>query len=266
MAKVKTEGGQPSAKWVLAKIGDIKRNPKNPRTIKDHKFNQLVQSIKDFPEMLRLRPIVVNAQMMVLGGNMRLSACIEAGLKEVPVIIADELTEAQQQEFIIKDNVSFGEWDWAAIGEGWGVKVVGEWGLDSGDWGLQSGKGKEENQSGNPYTNKIVIPIYEPTGPKPPISDCIDLSKTNQLIAKIEAADIPRDEKDFLIEAAKRHTVFTYQNIAEYYAHSSKDVQELMEDSALVIIDFDKAIENGFVKLSTDIASLYGQEYPENDE
>jgi len=134
MAKAKTEGGQPSAKWVLAKIGDIKRNPKNPRTIKDHKFNQLVQSIMEFPEMLQLRPIVVNAQMMVLGGNMRLSACIEAGLKEVPVIVADELTEAQQQEFIIKDNVSFGEWDWAAIGEGWGVEVVGEWGLERGAW------------------------------------------------------------------------------------------------------------------------------------
>jgi ParB-like chromosome segregation protein Spo0J len=134
MAKAKTEGGQPSAKWVLAKIGDIKRNPKNPRTIKDHKFKQLVKSVKEFPEMLRLRPIVVNAQMMVLGGNMRLSACIEAGLKEVPVIVADELTEAQQQEFIIKDNVSFGEWDWAAIGEGWGVEVVGEWGLGAGAW------------------------------------------------------------------------------------------------------------------------------------
>jgi len=134
MAKAKTEGGQPSAKWVLAKIGDIKRNPKNPRTIKDHKFKQLVKSIMEFPEMLRLRPIVVNAQMMVLGGNMRLSACIEAGLKEVPVIVADELTEAQQQEFIIKDNVSFGEWDWAAIGEGWGVEVVGEWGLERGAW------------------------------------------------------------------------------------------------------------------------------------
>jgi hypothetical protein len=134
MAKAKTEGGQPSAKWVLAKIGDIKRNPKNPRTIKDQKFKQLVKSIIEFPEMLRLRPIVVNAQMMVLGGNMRLSACIEAGLKEVPVIVADELTEAQQQEFIIKDNVSFGEWDWAAIGEGWGVEVVGEWGLERGAW------------------------------------------------------------------------------------------------------------------------------------
>jgi len=138
MAKAKTEGGQPSAKWVLAKIGDIKRNPKNPRTIKDHKFKQLVQSIKDFPEMLRLRPIVVNAQMMVLGGNMRLSACIEAGLKEVPVIVADELTEAQQQEFIIKDNVSFGEWDFELLAKDWDAVELGEWGLEFPDQSSES--------------------------------------------------------------------------------------------------------------------------------
>ena len=89
----------------LTKISAIKPNPNNPRIIKDDKFAKLVTSIKEFPKMLELRPIVVNDDMIVLGGNMRLKACKEAGLKEVPVIKASELTEAEQREFIIKDNV-----------------------------------------------------------------------------------------------------------------------------------------------------------------
>ena len=92
----------------VVKISEVKVNPNNPRLIKDDKFAKLVQSIKDLPQMLAIRPIVVNADMIVLGGNMRLKACKEAGLKEVPIIIADNLTEEQQREFLIKDNVSGG--------------------------------------------------------------------------------------------------------------------------------------------------------------
>ena len=94
------------------KIGKIKTNPNNPRLIKDDKFKKLVKSIKEFPEMLEIRPIVVDKDNIVLGGNMRLRACQEAGLKEVYILQADQLTEKQQREFIIKDNVGFGEWDW----------------------------------------------------------------------------------------------------------------------------------------------------------
>ena len=92
----------------VVKISKIKKNPNNPRLVKDDKFKKLVQSIKDFPEMLKIRPIVVNEDMVVLGGNMRLRACKDAGLKDVPIIQASELTEKQQREFIIKDNVGFG--------------------------------------------------------------------------------------------------------------------------------------------------------------
>jgi ParB-like chromosome segregation protein Spo0J len=113
-----------------AKLSDIKRNPNNPRLIKDDKFAKLVKSIREFPEMLRIRPIVVNSDMVVLGGNMRLRACAEAGLKEVPIIMADELTEEQQREFIIKDNVGFGEWEWEMIASDWDVQELEEWGLD----------------------------------------------------------------------------------------------------------------------------------------
>jgi len=112
-----------------AKISDIKVNPNNPRLIKDDKFKKLVQSIKDFPEMLDIRPIVVNKDMIILGGNMRYKACKEAGLKEVPIIITD-LTEEQQREFLIKDNTSGGEWDWNMIANEWDVEQLSEWGLD----------------------------------------------------------------------------------------------------------------------------------------
>jgi ParB-like chromosome segregation protein Spo0J len=112
------------------KISEIKVNPNNPRLIKDDKFKKLVQSIKEFPEMLEIRPIVVNKDMIVLGGNMRLKACKEAGLKEVPIIIADNLTEEQQREFLIKDNVSGGEWDWEVLANEWDSEELEAWGLD----------------------------------------------------------------------------------------------------------------------------------------
>ena len=114
----------------VVKISDVNPNPNNPRTIKDDKFKQLVKSIKDFPEMLELRPIVVNDDMIVLGGNMRLKACKEAGLKDIPIIKASNLTEQQQKEFIIKDNVGFGEWDWDNLANEWDAEELTEWGLD----------------------------------------------------------------------------------------------------------------------------------------
>ena len=114
----------------IVKISDVKVNPNNPRLIKDDKFAKLVQSIKDLPQMLAIRPIVVNTDMVVLGGNMRLKACKEAGLKEVPIIIADNLTEEQQREFLIKDNVSGGEWDWQMLANDWDTEQLNDWGLD----------------------------------------------------------------------------------------------------------------------------------------
>ena len=113
----------------IVKINEVKLNPNNPRLIKDDKFKKLVSSIKDFPEMLNIRPIVVNKDMVILGGNMRYRACKEAGLKEVPVIITD-LSEEKQREFLIKDNVSGGEWDWDLLANEWNVEELKEWGVD----------------------------------------------------------------------------------------------------------------------------------------
>jgi len=119
------------------KISEIKLNPNNPRIIKDDKFKKLVQSIKDFPEMLDIRPIVVNQDMIILGGNMRFKACKEAGLKEVPVIVTD-LTEARQREFLIKDNTSGGEWDWEVLANEWDSEQLEDWGLDLEGFDLDS--------------------------------------------------------------------------------------------------------------------------------
>lgn len=114
----------------LVNIAEVKENPNNPRFIKDSKFKKLVKSIKAFPEMLEKRPIVVDEDMVVLGGNMRLKACKSAGLFEVWVDIAQGWTEEQKAEFIVKDNVGFGEWDWDILANEWDVDLLDEWGLD----------------------------------------------------------------------------------------------------------------------------------------
>lgn len=115
------------------KIKEVRENPENPRIIKDYKFKKLVKSVKEFPEMLKLRPIVVNEDNVVLGGNMRLKACVEAGLKEVWILQAD-LNEEAQKEFIIKDNSSFGEWDWDVLANEWNIDDLKDWGLDIPKW------------------------------------------------------------------------------------------------------------------------------------
>jgi len=111
-------------------IKEVIPNKSNPRIIKDSKFVKLVQSIKDFPQMLEIRPIVVDENNIILGGNMRFKACIEAGLKEVFIIKANDLTEEQKHEFIVKDNVGFGEWDWDILANEWDTEKLEDWGLD----------------------------------------------------------------------------------------------------------------------------------------
>lgn len=111
-------------------INEVLTNPNNPRTIKDDKFKKLVKSIKEFPQMLEKRAIVVDEAMMVLGGNMRLKACKDAGVKKVWVDVAEGWTEEQKKEFIVKDNVGFGDWDWDTLANEWNVDQLDDWGLD----------------------------------------------------------------------------------------------------------------------------------------
>jgi ParB-like chromosome segregation protein Spo0J len=132
------------------KINQVKTNPNNPRIIKNDKFEKLVKSIKEFPEMLKLRPIVVDEEMMVLGGNMRLKASKDAGLKEVWIEIAEGLTEEQKKEFIVKDNVGFGEWEWDMLANEWDSVQLAEWGLD-----VWQNEDDEQNNDVNDISDNI---------------------------------------------------------------------------------------------------------------
>jgi len=140
-------------------IKEVIPNKSNPRIIKDDKFKKLVQSIKDFPKMLEIRPIVVDENNIILGGNMRFKACIEAGLKEVFIIKANDLTEEQKHEFIVKDNVGFGEWDWDILANEWDTDKLQDWGLDLPlDVSVQELEAEEDNyEIPNEITTDIVL-------------------------------------------------------------------------------------------------------------
>jgi len=139
----------------------IKGNPNNPRVLKNSKFKQLVQSIREFPEMLKIRPIVVDENLMILGGNMRWKASQDAGLKEIWIYKADNLSEKKKQEFIIKDNVNFGEWNWDLLGNEWDSLQLAEWGLDvwQNEDDLQEPDFNEltEDNNNKPPTMKITF-------------------------------------------------------------------------------------------------------------
>jgi hypothetical protein len=138
-------------------INTVKANPNNPRIIKDDKFAKLVKSINEFPQMLNLRPIVVNDDMVVLGGNMRLKACKQAGLKEIPIIKASELTEQQQKEFIVKDNVGYGEWDWNDLANNWDAEQLQNWGLDIPGFDNPSFEDKNKELTLDDITDSMTI-------------------------------------------------------------------------------------------------------------
>ena len=145
-------------------ITQIKSNPNNPRIIKDHKFKQLVKSIQDFPQMLELRPIVIDENNMVLGGNMRLKACLEAGLTDVPVIHANNLSEEKKKEFIVKDNVGYGEWDWDDLANNWDALELTEWGLDIPNFDAEVLEAQEDNfaaPEGGIETDIVLGDLFE---------------------------------------------------------------------------------------------------------
>jgi DNA modification methylase len=151
----------------IVKISAIKANSKNPRQIKDDKFKKLVQSIRDFPDMLNKRPLIcftdVDGKYVVLGGNMRLKAAQEVGLKELPIILADDWTQEQKDEFLIKDNVGFGEWDWDQLANEWDVVKLDEWGLDVPNFDAEVLEAEEDDFDTTPPENPITVlgDLYE---------------------------------------------------------------------------------------------------------
>lgn len=140
------------------KITEVIANPNNPRLIKDDKFKKLVKSIQDFPDMLNVRPIVVNKDMVVLGGNMRLKAIKEAGLKEINVDIVD-WDEQKQKEFIVKDNVGYGEWDWDDLANNWDSAELSDWGLDIPNFNIEGFEDKNKELSLDDITDSMTITL-----------------------------------------------------------------------------------------------------------
>jgi len=239
------------------KISEIKENPRNPRKIGEKEFLKLKNSIKRDPKFMELRPIIVDDNGIILGGNQRYNAIKSLGMEEIPdnwVKKASGLSEKEKKRFIIIDNspdAISGVWDFLEIAENFS-----DIGLDFSLIEEIEDEEIKEKEEETIYEKKVKSPIYEMKGEKPAIRELFDRGKFDELLEQIENSDIDEESKDFLRLAASRHICFNYQKIAEFYAHASKEVQILMENSFLVVIDFNKAIEDGFVKLSSSILEI----------
>ena len=257
-------------KIIKMKVEDLIPYINNPRN-NENAVDKVASSIAEFGFK---NPIIIDKNNVVINGHTRLLASKKLGLEEVPVIKADDLTEAQVKAFRITDNKTseYAEWNEDLL------KLeleqleemnfnLDDLNIDYSDFGLEIDLEdiEEELESDNVYTKEINIPHYEITGECPLLTDLVKEEKTNSLIERINNSNIPQDIKDFLIKASYRHLAFNYQNIAEYYAHADKDIQELMEESALVIIDYNNAIRNGYVQIKNSINEMI-QEELENEE
>ena len=234
----------------------------NPRNNNDA-VDKVAASIKEFGFKV---PIVIDKDNVVVTGHTRLLASKKLGLQEVPCVIADDLSPAQIKAFRIADNKvsEYAQWDEDMLKVELEELEEMNFDLDSvsidfSDFDMaldleDTEEGQEQEE--NIYTKEINIPQYEITGECPKLEELVNEEKTKSLIERIEKSDIPNDIKEFLIKASYRHLAFNYQNVAEYYAHADKEVQELMEESALVIIDYNDAIRNGYVQIKKAIDSI----------
>lgn len=232
-------------------IDKIKPYENNPRN-NDDAVDAVANSIKEFGWQ---QPIVVDNGGVIIAGHTRYKAAKKLGYKEVPIVVADKLTEEQVNAYRLADNKvgELAEWDDAELSEELN-KILD---INMADFGFKDEPisnvlDKQEDK----YTQKTDIPQYEVTGEKPKESELVDTSKRDYLLQEIKKANLPEDVKKFLILGAQRHLKFDYQAIAEYYAHAGKEIQQLMEDSALVIIDYDSAMKNGYAKFLDTVEEL----------
>lgn len=216
----------------LISINKIKNNPSNPRVIKDSNFKKLVKSIQEFPEMLEIRPTVVDSEMMVLGGNQRLKACKEAGLKEIPIIKADELTEEQQKEFIVKDNSNYGDWDFDLLTEQFDADLLDDWAVD-----LPDEKEKTETEKLSDLSFEDIY--YEPKEiPNIELSSCVDLDLFNSKLDYIMESNLDDKIKNILKFFAYRFIKIDFEMVANYYAfNASEEEKKVIERLRLVLVD-----------------------------
>lgn len=233
---------------VEKKLSEITPYEKNPRN-NDNAVDPVAESIKEFGFKV---PIVIDKDGVIVAGHTRYRAAKKLKLKTVPCIIADDLDDEQIKAFRLADNKvgELAEWDDELLNQ----QLDEIFNIDMELFGFEFIEEKEDE--GNPYTAKIDIPHYEITGENPDLSDLADDQKAMDLIDEIYASDVDDDIKDFLVLAAYRHVKFNYAKIAEFYANADAEVQDLMERSALVIIDYEKAIANGYTKLSETVEEM----------
>jgi ParB-like chromosome segregation protein Spo0J len=255
---------------IEVKISDLSQDPANARK---HDDRNLAATIASFRRFGQQHPIVIDRNNVVRAGNCRLDAAEALGWDTIKAVRSD-LSGSDAVAYAIADNRTseLAEWDEDIL-------AAQLQGLLTDDEALLEAAGFDEDElaamldeldgdgttggEGDNYSRKIETPVYEITGDKPAITELFDRSKADQLLAKIEAEKLPNEIADFLRYAAERHVVFNFRNIAEFYAHSDAGVQELFEQSALVIIDFNRAIEDGFVKLTEAVAEQYAKDYPD---
>ena len=256
--------------YKLLSVSSLIPYARNSRTHSDEQVTKIAASIKEFGF---LNPVIVDGDNGIIAGHGRVMAAKKLELESVPAIEASHLTDAQRRAYIIADNrlALDAGWDdemlrveFAELEElGFDLELTGFEldDIEAGDFGLSldSESGSERKLDAEKYTSKIETPIYEMKGKKPEISELYNTQKTGDLVERIMSANIPDDVRGFLMAAATRHTVFNYENIAEFYAHQDQQVRELMEQSALVIVDYNKAIEEGYIKLTKALMQLSGE-------
>lgn len=222
-------------KIIEVNVSDLIPYENNPRK-NDDAVDKVALSISAFGFKV---PIVIDKNNVIVTGHTRLKAAKKLGLKTVPCIMADDLTEEQIRAYRLADNkvAEFSSWDEEKLLQE--LDALSD--IDMSLYGFVFPEDEDEGEDDNPYTEKTNIPQYDITGEVPDLSELVDEEKTNELLEEIENSDLGYNEKQFLIKAAQRHLVFNYRKVAEYYAAASEEMQQLMEKSALVIIDYNDA-------------------------
>lgn len=246
-------------------INDLIPQARNSRTHSPEQIAQIAASIREFGFT---NPVLIDKDGTIIAGHGRVMAARKLDLATVPCLRLGHLTPQQVRAYVIADNK-------LALNAGWDEEMLKAEldGLKEEGQDLElTGFSKEELEElfsnvedilGDNYTHKVDSPVYTPKGDKPAIAELVDSGHAKKLISEIEEAELPEDVAQFLKAAAARHFVFNYEKIAEFYCHADKKTQELMENSALVIIDFRKALQMGYAKLKTDLADLISEQEQE---
>lgn len=241
------------------KLDLLKPYEKNPRN-NENAVEYVANSIKEFGFKV---PIIIDENNTIVCGHTRYLASKKLGLTEVPCVIADDLTPEKIKAFRLIDNKTneFATWNEDLLLEE--LKAIED--IDMQNYGFEEIAEAMDEIDVEKYTQSLTSPHYEIKGEKPDISELVNLDKSKELEEEIQNSSLSYEEKEFLINASKRHNVFDYGKIAEYYAHADEEMQKLMEKSALVIIDYNDAVLNGYTTLSEKLKNLMEKDRNNNE-